>query len=108
MRILLGILITLCCSQLALAATGYVCTQGGMERKIEVVYTGAGKVPCEVLYTKDGASQVLWNAQNEEGYCEAKAAEFVEKQRSWGWQCVESAAPMSDPSAPLVPEELGL
>lgn len=97
MRILIGILFTICFSQIALADTSYVCTQGGMERKIEVAYLGTDKVPCEVRYTKNGDTQVLWTAQAEEGYCEAKAAEFVEKQRGWGWECVESAAVMSEP-----------
>lgn len=108
MRLFIAILLTICCSQIALADTAYVCTQAGMERKIEVVYPGAGKVPCEVRYTKDGTTEVLWNAQAEEGYCEARAAEFVEKQRRWGWDCVESAMEMSEHPAPLVPEELGL
>jgi len=108
MKILMAMLFTVCFSQIALADTTYVCTQGGMERKIEVVSLGAGKVPCEVRYTKNGTTEVLWNAQAEEGYCEAKAAEFVEKQRGWGWDCVEMGAEISEPSAPLVPEELGL
>lgn len=108
MRILIGILFTICFSQMAFAGTATICTQGGMERKIEVVYLGADTVPCEVRYTKFGDTQVLWNAQAEEGYCEAKAAEFVEKLRGWGWECVESAPVVSEPAAPLVPEEAGL
>lgn len=114
MRILIGILFTICFSQMAFAGTTTICTQGGMERKIEVVYLGADTVPCEVRYTKLGYTQVLWNAQAEEGYCEAKAAEFVEKQRGWGWECVESApvvsepSEMAEPTPPLVPEEAGL
>jgi len=34
---------------------------------------------------------VLWRASSEVGYCEQKAAEFAEKQRGWGWQCVVTA-----------------
>lgn len=108
MKILISILLTICFSQVALADTSYVCTQGGLDRTIEVVYLGADTVPCEVRYTKDGDTQVLWNAQAETGYCEAKAAEFVEKQQGWGWECVERVADMIEASAPLVPEELGL
>ena len=106
MRIFTAILFTLCLSQVALADTSYVCTQGGMERKIEVVYLGAGKLPCEVRYSKEGTTRVLWSAQAEEGYCEARAAEFVEKQRGWGWECVESGAGMHEPAAPEIPEGL--
>jgi hypothetical protein len=32
------------------------------------------------------------SAQNEEGYCEEKAKELVEKQLGWGWSCKEAAA----------------
>jgi len=108
MKIFIGVLFTLCISQIALADTTYVCTQGSTERKIEVVYLGAGTVPCEVRYTKDGTTQVLWSAQTEEGFCEARAAEFVEKQRGWGWECVETGAEMSTPAAPEMPEGQGL
>lgn len=64
-----------------------VCTHGNLERIIEVVYTGTGEVPCEVHYTKDSGTQVLWQAAGEVGYCEEKASAFIEKQRAWGWQC---------------------
>jgi hypothetical protein len=64
-----------------------VCTHGSQQRIIEIVYTGEGEVPCEVHYTKDSGSQILWQAQGEVGYCEEKAAAFIEKQRGWGWDC---------------------
>ncbi len=64
-----------------------VCSQGISQRIIEIVYPGEGEAPCEVHYTKDTGSQVLWSAQQEVGYCEEKAAAFIEKQRGWGWQC---------------------
>lgn len=64
-----------------------MCTHGDNERKIEVVYPEGTKVPCEVQYTKNGDMQVLWDAQGETGYCEQKAADLVEKQQGWGWQC---------------------
>jgi hypothetical protein len=99
MRFFISILITICFSQIALADTTYVCTQAGMERKIEVVYLGADTVPCEVRYTKDGETKVLWNAQVEEGYCEFKATGFVENQRSFGWACEESMDTTIPPSS---------
>ncbi len=105
MRIIISsILVTFCFSQIALADTTYVCTRGDMERKIEVVYLGEGTVPCEVRYTKYGNTEVLWSAQAEEGYCEARAAGLVEKQRGWGWECVESTEGASEPSSSVVPE----
>ncbi len=99
MRIFIGILFTICISQVALADTTYVCTRGDMERRIEVVYLGTGTAPCEVRYTKNGNTEVLWSAQAEEGYCDARAVDFVEKQRGWGWECAESEADMSEPPA---------
>ncbi|MDH3715554.1 MAG: hypothetical protein OET44_17090 [Gammaproteobacteria bacterium] len=74
---------------LTMAATDQrtVCTHDSQERVIELVYPAGNQLPCEVRYTKDGTTEVLWNAQNETQYCETKAAEFVEKQRGWGWQC---------------------
>jgi hypothetical protein len=75
-------------TQFSHADQTYICLFDNSERLIKVSYTYAdSKVPCEVVYEKNTGSQVLWNAQSEEGYCEARAAEFVEKQRGWGWDC---------------------
>ena len=63
------------------------CTHADQTRVIEVVYTGEGVLPCEVHYSKDAGTQTLWSATNVAGYCEEKAAAFVEKQQGWGWEC---------------------
>jgi hypothetical protein len=68
-----------------------VCTHDNTQRIIEVVYTGETALPCEVHYTKGTQSQVLWSAHNSENYCESKAAEFVQKQQAWGWNCAAEA-----------------
>ncbi|MCS4309660.1 hypothetical protein M2404_004037 [Rheinheimera pacifica] len=68
------------------------CQLGDAVRVIEVVYPQATALPCEVQYNKDGATNVLWRASAEAGYCEKKAAEFAEKQRGWGWSCMAVAA----------------
>ncbi|WP_202819717.1 hypothetical protein [Thaumasiovibrio subtropicus] len=65
----------------------YRCSNGNGERLIEVIYPQGTPVPCEVAYTKAEGREVLWRAANTEGFCEQKAAEFAEKQQSWGWQC---------------------
>lgn len=86
--LLFAVLVTLTAGPaLALENQKTVCTFGTQQRIIEIVYTGEGEVPCEVHYTKDTGSQILWQAQGEAGYCEEKAAAFIEKQRSWGWNC---------------------
>ncbi|WP_096084394.1 hypothetical protein [Agaribacterium haliotis] len=75
-------------SSLATADIVYRCENGDQSREVKVIYDDpANTVPCEVRYEKSGGSQILWQAQSEEGYCEQKAQEFVGKQESWGWSC---------------------
>jgi len=77
------------------ASDKYVCTSGDVERTIEVLYTTAdSKVPCDVKYTKPESTQILWSAQNQEGYCETKAKAFSEKLTGYGWSCLEEEAVM--------------
>jgi hypothetical protein len=74
----------------------FECTHAGLTRRVEIAYQGT-PVPCEVRYYKDteapGAPEVLWSAQHAAGYCEARAREFLERLRGWGWDCEGSAAP---------------
>ena len=76
-----------------------ICTLGELTRKVTVVYSDPGQVvPCEVLYEKPNEveshnqSMTLWRAQNEAGFCEAKASEFLRKLTNLGWQCSTSSA----------------
>ena len=75
----------------------YQCTQGDLQRRVEIVHEGGNPVPCEVHYYKDsqaqGERQVLWRAMNDSGYCESKAREFIEKLEGWGWSCGQGSAP---------------
>ncbi len=87
--ILTLIALSLATTALAKANTMTECRQAGQMRVIEVIYTGEGEVPCEVTYTKESGTEVLWSAAGEVGYCEEKAAALVDKQRGWGWQCDE-------------------
>ncbi|SHH97515.1 hypothetical protein [Ferrimonas marina] len=104
---------TLLASTAALAAEPvlYRCTHGSEFRLIEVQYPQGTSVPCEVHYIKsDGESSVPWRAANSEGYCEQKAAEFVERQQGWGWQCEQPVAvqlpEVAEPEQPVkLPEE---
>jgi len=64
-----------------------MCTNGDSTRVVEVVYTTDQNTPCEVQYTKAEGTKTLWSATNKEGFCENKAAAFVEKQKGWGWNC---------------------
>ena len=86
---------------------------GALQRRVQVIYETGVSTPCEVHYFKDtespGESQVLWRALNEEGYCEAKASEFVAKLESWGWACTSgdtAADPgQADDTEALAPSE---
>ena len=81
-------------------SNGYQCALDEVTRRVEIFYETGVTVPCEVHYYKDtempGERQVLWRATNEEGYCEARAAEFIEKLRGMGWTCWAAGAPESD------------
>jgi hypothetical protein len=80
----------------AVAADKYRCSEGNLERRVEIIYEPGRAVPCVVQYFKDteapGETQVLWRAQNESGYCESKAAAFIEQLDSQGWNCSDATA----------------
>ena len=84
------------------AANPTTCEQGDLQRTVEVVYANPGQaVPCEVLYTKPAAGTIesLWQANNEAGYCEQQAAEFIRKLEGNGWRCsnqTEQGSPEPD------------
>lgn len=76
----------------SMVSVRYLCELQGLTRRVEIDYESAGSsVPCSVNYFKDteapGEVNTLWNATNIEGYCEEKAAGFIEKLKSWGWSC---------------------
>ena len=67
-----------------------VCELDGLTRNVSVIYSNPGQsVPCEVLYEKANEAQTmtLWRAQNEAGYCEARAAVFIKKLVDLNWAC---------------------
>lgn len=84
----------------------FYCSHGDLERRVEIVYETGGAMPCEVQYHKDteapGEHQVLWTAQNELGYCEEQASEFVGKLEEWGWDCATMAATGDELTEPEV------
>ena len=72
------------------AANPISCTQGELNRTVEIVYAEPGQpVPCEVIYAKPAAGtiELLWQAMNEAGYCEQQAADLIEKLEGSGWHC---------------------
>lgn len=74
----------------AATAGSWICEQGDLMREIVVEREGDGAAPCKVVYNKETenqGSQVLWNAQFDGAYCDARADEFAEKLRGYGWTC---------------------
>jgi hypothetical protein len=64
-------------------------------REVVIDYPQGGSVPCNVIYKKQTEGfedQVLWSADNLEGYCEDKARELVANLESWGWVCLETVS----------------
>ncbi len=93
--------------------TNYECSVDELTRRVQILAEPGQAVPCEVHYYKvtenPGEDQVLWSAQNEAGYCEAKAAEFVERLRGLGWTCRDAGNPdagmQDDDTQALAPAE---
>ena len=87
--LLLGILV----APAAGYADSWSCSKGNDVREVHVERTTSNPVPCNVTYRKltEGVEdQVLWNAQHDAGYCDAKAREFILKLESYGWVCAET------------------
>ena len=81
------LLVGISTSAIAMENRTTICVHDNQTRIIEIVYAGENNVPCEVQYTKAEGTKTLWRAQNKAGFCENKAAAFVEKQIGWGWSC---------------------
>jgi hypothetical protein len=85
---------------LAQGGMNYQCSLGGDIRRVEIMYETGVAVPCEVHYLKvteaPGTREVLWSAQNESGYCEARSEEFVARLESLGWACSAQASNVSE------------
>ena len=81
-------LFTLLFSSPANANEIYVCKISNLVRTISIEYENSdSKLPCRVMYDKGSGPMTKWVSHHQEGYCEEKAAAFVEKQRGWGWHC---------------------
>ena len=91
-------------------AKSVTCTMASLERTVELRYETPGDaVPCEVRYAKPSegnGEQVLWRAEREAGYCEARFGEFVDKLTGFGWSCSVPAADAADDRVDDVAGEL--
>jgi hypothetical protein len=76
-------------------ADSWNCSSSDLVREVQIEYPAGGSVPCNVIYKKQTEGfedQVLWSAENLEGYCEEKARELVGNLESWGWVCLETVS----------------
>ena len=83
-------------------ADSWNCSHDDLVREVIIEYPQGGSVPCDVVYKKqtEGVEdQVLWSAENQEGYCEEKAGELVARLESWGWVCLETVSQESSTEA---------
>ena len=80
---------------LSAIADSWSCSKGRDVREVHVQRPADAYVPCDVVYKKltEGAEdRVLWNAQNDDSYCEEKARGFIGKLEGWGWVCRETVS----------------
>jgi hypothetical protein len=88
-----AITLTLLSIPFSIQAESWSCRHGNDVREIHIQRASSAPVPCSVVYKKltEGVEdQVLWSADNDESFCDQKAREFVARQESWGWTCVET------------------
>ena len=90
-------------------ADSWNCSHDDLVREVQIEYPEGGSVPCNVIYKKQTEGfedQVLWSAENAEGYCEEKARELVGKLESWGWVCLETVSAETVEQAEEAAEEV--
>ncbi len=74
----------------AVNAESWICEYGTLIREINVERVTAEPAPCSVAYNKDSEGQgtsILWTAQFDGAYCDAKANGLAEKLQGFGWSC---------------------
>ena len=99
LRIMQVIVILLTGISAGVYADSWNCSSDDLVREVIIEYPQGGSLPCDVVYKKqtEGVEdQVLWSAENEEGYCEDKARELVATLESSGWVCLETVKQEAD------------
>ena len=72
------------------SAESWICEQGNLVREIKVERATEAAVTCSVVYDKASEGQsadVLWTANADGAYCDAKADGLAEKLNGFGWSC---------------------
>jgi hypothetical protein len=81
-------------------ATDFRCSNGALERRIELSGPDAARgTACEVRYWRDatapGSGRVLWSAQQDAEFCATKARELITRLQAGGWTCGPGEQPAS-------------
>ena len=74
----------------AASAESWICEHSTLVREINVERATADPAPCSVAYNKQSEGKgvkILWSAQNDGSYCDAKADGLAEKLQGMGWSC---------------------
>jgi len=89
-RAVMTALLTLLAATQVAQAGSWICENGNLVREINVERQSNAPAPCTVVYNKDSegqGSKVLWNAQNDGAYCDARADGLADKLQGHGWTC---------------------
>lgn len=93
-------------------AQSWLCESANLKRYVDIYYPDSpSHIPCSVIYrkpTENVDDRILWQAQNNESYCENKAKALVEKLESWGWQCSINESTSENESTSLEPTSSSL
>jgi len=74
-------------------ADAWSCSHDNDVREVQIKRSTSSPVPCDVVYRKqtEGVEdQILWNANNDDSYCDEKAQGLVAKLETAGWVCTET------------------
>ena len=85
----------------------YICRHELSVRAVKVFNNPPSGKACEVVYEKASGTKTLWTANMDKEFCARKAADFVQKQVGWGWDCTDKdgvAVTLPEP-APAEPEK---
>ncbi|MFT5220735.1 MAG: hypothetical protein ACI9LO_003193 [Planctomycetota bacterium] len=72
------------------SAESWICENSNLIREITVVREADAPAPCSVVYNRESEGQgssVLWTANNDGTYCDAKSDGLAEKLLGFGWTC---------------------
>ena len=98
--------------------SSWQCVSGDLGREIVLYRSESDRgastaaisgLACRVVYTKNGASEELWQARNDPDYCEPRVRALVEKLRNSGFVCTSSDETLvnneAETSSPVTAED---